>query len=620
LLVIGLIAVLLLTKIILNTMSLQPWEMTDYPEMSDPSSNIRVLHIKKGSGKQRIDCTLESVPLARNPVYDALSYNWGNMKKPKMIKVNGKKMLITNNLYEALRDIRLPGETRTVWVDQICINQNNVEEKEGQIPLMNTIYSRAQNVLVWLSNHKAPRWVENSREIDWAGGWAVAHATLYPRAAIYWLYRLSEEEYWKRCWIIQEITVASNIVVHSGSVPIPWKEFIKLGKWYESNYAKANVKNILKLEALRHSYHSDREKFTLAHTLINFRDAFCSSTHDKIFAFLGMADECLDGNCVAVDYSSSPHSLYHDILRFPNHLLKDPLDWQIGLPYLSGVIRHVLTKKYKYVPKVLEYFGTAADPNSNLYAACGDEREIDCLKDPTGNISRDAREADSQAAFFQWILSFFKSSPPKLQTVWLPSTAEDPTNWLPESGPKAIPRELLVRGVITGEINQIGPLYSEVSKDENLGSRWLIDNSVRYGQSRPRSRAIISRFMSLIRMSDFVRHVAPFGDTDTGLHRGIRLFLGSDVMVGMVPANSRPGDLICQFWGSHVVTILRPTDHDDYEIVGKAVVMRQLNSFAWDVLVNKTTFRSPSSRMTDLMMSVNTLAWLTLDSIHFDIL
>ena len=89
-----------------------------------------------------------------------------------------------------------------------------------------------------------------------------------------------------------------------------------------------------------------------------------------------MADECAEAGCVEVDYSSSRYSIYSKILRLPNDMLRDPVGWRIGLPYLSGVIRHVLTKEYKYVTKALDYFGTAADPNSYLYEACGDGEKL----------------------------------------------------------------------------------------------------------------------------------------------------------------------------------------------------------------------------------------------------
>jgi hypothetical protein len=156
----------------------EPWTTADYPKLEYPSSSICVLYIYPGSGKQRVECTMESVPLLKKPQYDALSYTWGPMIGKKSITVNGKKMDVTQNLYEALLSIRLPRETRTVWADQICIDQSNTEEKNSQVPLMTFIYSRASDVLIWLGYHKPPRWVEKSEELDWAGEWAVAHASL----------------------------------------------------------------------------------------------------------------------------------------------------------------------------------------------------------------------------------------------------------------------------------------------------------------------------------------------------------------------------------------------------------------------------------------------------------
>jgi len=611
------ILVLVISRTALSVRTTRSWTMADYPRLPDPSSNIRLLQIKKGF-RNRISYTMESVPLAANPKYDALSYNWGDVRKKETISVNGKTMSITQNLNRALKAITSSGESRTLWIDQICIDQNNLEEKARQIPLMNSIYSRAENVLVWLGAHKPPRWVENSKSLDWAGGWGVAHATLYPHAALYWLYLLSEEEYWKRCWIIQEVGLASNIQIHFGSVPIPWKEFIKLMKWYEANYAKANIKNILQLHGLRHLIHEDREKFSLAYLLAEFRDSFCSVSHDKIYSLFGMADECADASCVEVDYNSSRYSLYSEVLRLPNNVLQDPVDWRIGLPYLSGVIRHVLTKEYEYVPETLDYFGTIADPNSYLYEACGDEREIACLKDPSGKMTSNAEAADRGAAWLRWILSFFTSSTSTGQTVWLPSKPENPTMWLPNMDVEDDEREVLIRGMVTGEVSRIGPLYSEVLVDGDVGRIWLLETSLQYGSSlRQKSRTIISRFMSLIGMPDFVTHVTPFGDAETYLHPGIRLFLGSNIMVGMLPGNARVGDLVCQFWNSQSAAILRPKGEADYEIVGKALVMRQINSFAWDVPTNKTAFQSLSSGNVDLPMGIDTLTWLTLDSISF---
>ena len=108
------------------------------------------------------------------------------------------------------------------------------------------------------------RTIQSLRGLRFPRGWAVERASLYPQAAMYWVYLPGEEEFWKRCWIIQEVGMASSVRIYFGSQSIPWVEFIKLVNWYRVRHRKANVNNILKLDALRKSMYLDRGTFSLA--------------------------------------------------------------------------------------------------------------------------------------------------------------------------------------------------------------------------------------------------------------------------------------------------------------------------------------------------------------------
>jgi hypothetical protein len=66
------------------------------------------------------------------------------------IECSGRKLNITTNLFDALKRLRLPDADRVLWVDAICINQFDLEEKNIQVPLMKDIYSKASVVLIWL--------------------------------------------------------------------------------------------------------------------------------------------------------------------------------------------------------------------------------------------------------------------------------------------------------------------------------------------------------------------------------------------------------------------------------------------------------------------------------------
>ncbi|RYP17456.1 hypothetical protein DL765_004502 [Monosporascus sp. GIB2] len=88
-----------------------------------------------------------------HPPYEALSYQWGEeSESPPTVEINGILKAITPNLHSALRHIRKQLEERTLWVDAICINQVDDDEKNIQVQGMAAIYQQAERVLVWLGD------------------------------------------------------------------------------------------------------------------------------------------------------------------------------------------------------------------------------------------------------------------------------------------------------------------------------------------------------------------------------------------------------------------------------------------------------------------------------------
>ncbi|RYP62597.1 hypothetical protein DL771_009676 [Monosporascus sp. 5C6A] len=82
--------------------------------------------------------------------YEALSYCWGSNRLAGTVMANEKVLFITENLSEALQHLRHKDEDRILWIDAICIDQNNIRERGHQVGCMGRIYSRAHQVLVWL--------------------------------------------------------------------------------------------------------------------------------------------------------------------------------------------------------------------------------------------------------------------------------------------------------------------------------------------------------------------------------------------------------------------------------------------------------------------------------------
>jgi Heterokaryon incompatibility protein (HET) len=85
--------------------------------------------------------------------YEALSYTWVDELATQPIYIDEKLALVGPNLREAIEFLRDKHNERVLWIDAICINQADVQEKNKQLSIMPYIYTRAQTVVVWLGCH-----------------------------------------------------------------------------------------------------------------------------------------------------------------------------------------------------------------------------------------------------------------------------------------------------------------------------------------------------------------------------------------------------------------------------------------------------------------------------------
>jgi hypothetical protein len=97
-----------------------------------------------------IACEFFTVDLDQAPPYIALSYTWGDPNDPLPIVIDGIVVKVTRNLHSALTNLREDLVARPLWVDAICIDQSDDDEKSKQVQLMGKIYQEALHVMVWL--------------------------------------------------------------------------------------------------------------------------------------------------------------------------------------------------------------------------------------------------------------------------------------------------------------------------------------------------------------------------------------------------------------------------------------------------------------------------------------
>ncbi|KAF1977940.1 hypothetical protein BU23DRAFT_564787 [Bimuria novae-zelandiae CBS 107.79] len=113
-----------------------------YTPLNPNAKEIRLLEIALGDFDDDMIMRLRIERLDENETdFKTLSYAWGREKCPRKAFMNGHAVSIGRNLDCALRDLRHNIAGHSVWVDALCINQDNVLERNEQVQLMREIYS-----------------------------------------------------------------------------------------------------------------------------------------------------------------------------------------------------------------------------------------------------------------------------------------------------------------------------------------------------------------------------------------------------------------------------------------------------------------------------------------------
>ncbi|KAF2248365.1 HET-domain-containing protein, partial [Trematosphaeria pertusa] len=124
-----------------------------YKPLEESSQEIRLLSVSIPSEThpEKIVCTSRTVSLQDNPYYWALSYVWGGWENPHTIVLDRRTFQVTRNLGEALHQLCQHEESAgSLWIDAICINQEDNTEKSWQVAMMGRIYTQAYAVHAWL--------------------------------------------------------------------------------------------------------------------------------------------------------------------------------------------------------------------------------------------------------------------------------------------------------------------------------------------------------------------------------------------------------------------------------------------------------------------------------------
>ncbi|KAK1496259.1 HET domain-containing protein [Colletotrichum tamarilloi] len=292
-------------------------------------SFTRLLFLYPGSGEDPFEAHLEIVDIEHAPPYEALSYTWGKpTEQPRdYIWMQGCPMPIRPNLEDALRSLRLPNQVRRLWVDALCIDQSDLDERARQVQYMRLVYKHAARVIVWLGlktsgTHEAFQAAErlarirelthpaatgpNGGQIDPGTVQGLMSSMLedLPETCMIHLDEVFERQYFSRCWCVQEVVASSRAIakiedlemsffdlIASLIVLAGWKSEILIDRPYQ-------LWNLILMRRQPNSFLGQPEVEGSIGSFLALleltRTLQATDDRDKVFSLLGICDEGLN--------------------------------------------------------------------------------------------------------------------------------------------------------------------------------------------------------------------------------------------------------------------------------------------------------------------------------------
>ncbi|KAL8867261.1 MAG: hypothetical protein Q9174_005778, partial [Haloplaca sp. 1 TL-2023] len=312
-----------------------------------------------------ITCDLLVADLSDPPSYEALSYTWGSTTQDQPIKIQfgpdvppnrsavskTEEVMVTKHLRSAILRLRQADRHRTVWIDQLCIDQTNVQERNAQVRLMAQIYRKAERTVVWLGEANISD-IEQDAILDASERMSFRpidhpYSTLEDQVILKELigFRSQGTErqlglrrrqvladilnkpWFTRAWVFQEVVVAKSGIVLCGSLEMDMEIFINLldgvcdldlqemGQEASIMHASSGYKPMFAIREARfeelYGLSSSRKSKWLATLWQGMGNLSATNPRDKVYAFLAFSDS-EEAARIAPSYQSSVEQVYCD--------------------------------------------------------------------------------------------------------------------------------------------------------------------------------------------------------------------------------------------------------------------------------------------------------------------
>lgn len=425
---------------------MSPRRETPYDPLTTPDS-VRILRLQRDSNRS-ISGELQIIRLDSkdHPPFTALSYTWGAPTKSRSITLNGLPFPVLDSLHPVLEAICRPSGGFDVkawyWIDSICIDQTNSDERGAQVQLMGRLFTTAWRTAVWLcpatpETDAAMALMTRLSDIrDSAGpqpdkGLALlATGKLSPPPWAAWA-ALLELPWWRRAWTLQEFVMARRLDFHCGALKrFSLTQFRRAMSTYWGLH-HSTVNPTLGIVAdqefwvtawnrrrMRQVYDESPGRMNLVALMAYTGDSAVTDPRDRVYSVLGLATEA-DRVMVGVPtYRLDVETLYTNLVReFINtwssldiicfaELFRVPArgpdslpswvpDWRVQIQTYEVPLL-VSQSARKHIGNFRPARGRSDPPNPAVYAATGDTP-------PRPSISHDGRQLTCSGIVLDYI-------------------------------------------------------------------------------------------------------------------------------------------------------------------------------------------------------------------------
>ncbi|KAF1974992.1 HET-domain-containing protein [Bimuria novae-zelandiae CBS 107.79] len=238
-----------------------------------------------------------------HPPYEAISYAWatqdGDDALSQTVYCQGGVISVTKTCEAALRCLRRQGRKRHLWVDAVCIDQNNVKERNHQVGFMGTIFANASQVVIYLGSGNEA----SDRILDYLNDNRDAFTNIRRDRIAGIVKDFLNYRWFDRVWVLQEIALAQLATIIAGKKSARWT-LVSISKLL----TLCETLSIAPPSALRWLPASQPEHDILT-VLHNSRNCSSTDPRDKVFAVLGLAHADFQKG-FPIDYSLTVEEVY----------------------------------------------------------------------------------------------------------------------------------------------------------------------------------------------------------------------------------------------------------------------------------------------------------------------